>query len=90
MPMPEATMDENYHSVLGEDDVWRARQAVDIQPKSKAACMQIFADPQLGARVLSPNARHHARTRLCIYNIHALMMTDDFGSRQGLARRARE
>lgn len=87
MAMPVATMDEDHEPVFRQYNVGPAGQVLDVQPVPEAACVQVAADLDLGARVLAPNAGHHARARCSINNIHNPMMIDASEHQQETTRR---
>ena len=59
MAMPEAAMDEDHSTILGEDKVGFAGQALVMKDIAKALCVQSAPDHHLGLCVLPPDAGHH-------------------------------
>jgi len=59
MSMPEAAVDEDYQSVLGQNDIRRAWQAPLMQAEAKALTMKPTAKLNFWLCVPALDARHH-------------------------------
>jgi hypothetical protein len=66
MAMPEATMNEYGRWIFWQNQVWRTRQALVVQPEPKSPAVQSASYRQLGLRILAPDTRHHQATCLGI------------------------
>lgn len=64
VPMPEATVYEDYGPVLGEHKVWLAWQTLVMQQISEALRVKASPDDHFGLRVLAADAGHHPASDL--------------------------
>lgn len=58
--MPETTMYEDGHAMLGQDYVGSARQPFVVHTEAESRRMEVLTDTQLRKRVLRSDAGHHA------------------------------
>lgn len=59
MPVPEATMGENYGLPSRQHDIRFSGQLADMNAESEAESMQASAENKFWPGVRSPNAGHH-------------------------------
>ena len=69
MSVPEAAVNKHHRFVTPEHNVGFSRKVFGVEPKAETGTMQEASDDNLGFRIFSPNARHHAATGSAVYNI---------------------
>lgn len=67
--MPEASVDEDCHSILGKDQIGLARKVATMQAETHPASVKEAADNHLGPCVTSTNGSHDSATSLPIKNV---------------------
>jgi len=58
MPMPEAAMYKDHHTMLREGEVGSAGQVFAMKPKSQSQSVGRTAHPHFGRRILAADAGH--------------------------------
>lgn len=67
--MPEASVDEDCHSILWKDQIGPARKVATMQAETHPVSVKEAADNHLGLRVASTDGSHNAATSLPIKNV---------------------
>jgi hypothetical protein len=68
--VPEAAMDEDAHAAGCKDEIGTAREITASEPISKARCMKIAPDSELGDRILAADTCHDLAAASRGYRIH--------------------
>jgi len=69
MAMPETAVNEDRCPVSGQNDVGPARELRVMESEAEACTVQRLSKTNLRCGVLSPDARHHAGTGICVHDI---------------------
>ncbi len=70
MTVPEAAVNEDRQTVLGEYDVGFARKVLAVQAEASAECVQRAPDRQFRLGVLAPDTAHVLAAPLWIEMVH--------------------
>ena len=69
VPVPETTINEEGHSVLGEEQVRRAGQVFSMQAKAIARAVEFASDFQFRSGAFRLHSRHYAATSEPAYGV---------------------